>query len=420
MTTNPGPEIPPMPESEAPSPKRKENAVSVRAARSGGPLMITDMDSGWRLAAAFAASGMLPKSYAGSIQEMTAKAFTAMQMGAELGLMPMQSIQSIAVINGMPSLWGDAQRGIVLNHPDCEDVEDLYEGEWKGRDNTDPSFMAVCIVKRKGRTPVRREYSIQDAMDAGLWQTEKVVTKYGQGGKPYTKDNDSAWYKHPKRMLNRRAAALAHRDAFSDALKGLGHIAEEIIDITPVLEQEQRAVKPTLQNLLRKEKGEDVQKKTEESMELERDNVPQNTDEGLVQGEGNGGKCSEEHSGAESPSCGEYRPAGMVLKGRTPTDAGAGTEEQADKETGDGDIQKIHGAWDRRTILVKGIPTQKTWKNPHQAGEFLLRQVKTSSTRLERESILKENLPLINAMMQEGHQDDVHAICAFAAEGWEV
>ena len=64
-------------------------------------LMPRDFDQFWRLSTIMAASGMVPKAYLNKPEAC----FIAMQMGAETGLTPMQSIQSIAVINGMPSIW---------------------------------------------------------------------------------------------------------------------------------------------------------------------------------------------------------------------------------------------------------------------------------------------------------------------------
>ena len=52
----------------------------------------------------------------------------AIQMGGEVGLSPVQSLQNIAVINGKPSIYGDAAMALVQAHPACEDVvEDFQE-----------------------------------------------------------------------------------------------------------------------------------------------------------------------------------------------------------------------------------------------------------------------------------------------------
>lgn len=179
------------------------------------PLLPTTIDEAWRLAKSFAMAQMLPKSYgSGDIELMSAKAFTAMQLGAEVGMSPMQSIQSIAVVNGMPTIWGDAQLALVLSHHTCEDVEETYTGM-----PYDDNFKAVCTAKRKGRKPVTAEFSVADAKEAQLWS------------------KSGTWQTHKKRMLRYKARAFALRDTFPDVLKGLTHSTEEMqgemLDVTP-------------------------------------------------------------------------------------------------------------------------------------------------------------------------------------------
>jgi len=193
----------------------KEKKAVVQTGNRVMPLIPTDMDTAFRMASAFAMSGMLPKSYNGDIESKKMQAFTAMQLGAEVGLLPMQAIQNIAVINGMPSIWGDSQLGLCRTSSVCEYVKEKYVGEWQGKQQTNKVFKAVCIVKRIGQDEeIIEEFSIQDAIDAGLWP------------------KSGPWTQYPKRMLKYRARAFALRDAFPDILKGLTHSAEELQDIT--------------------------------------------------------------------------------------------------------------------------------------------------------------------------------------------
>jgi hypothetical protein len=114
-----------------------------------------------------------------------------------MGLAPMQALQNIAVINGKPSVYGDAMMALVQASPVCEDIEEYIENEG----TTNP--IAVCVAKRKGRKPVVAKFSVEDAKRAGLW---------GKGG---------PWTAYPKRMLQMRARGFALRDAFPDVLKGM-------------------------------------------------------------------------------------------------------------------------------------------------------------------------------------------------------
>lgn len=147
-------------------------------------------------------SSMVPKAYQGKPEDI----LVACQWGAEIGLAPMQALQNIAVINGRPSVYGDAAMALVQASPVCDDIEEFIEGE--GTDNP----VAVCVAHRKGRKPVTARFSVKDAQRAGLW---------GKQG---------PWTQYPKRMLQMRARGFALRDAFPDVLKGL-ITAEEAQDI---------------------------------------------------------------------------------------------------------------------------------------------------------------------------------------------
>jgi hypothetical protein len=115
----------------------------------------------------------------------------------------MQSLQSIAVINGRPTIWGDAALALVQSSPVCEYVREYTEGDGD-------SLTAVCEVQRRGYPqPTVARFSVADAKTAKLWG------KRGRDGQ------DTPWVTHPKRMLELRARGFALRNAFADALRGL-------------------------------------------------------------------------------------------------------------------------------------------------------------------------------------------------------
>lgn len=242
---------PPPPPPPVPAPPKAVVSVGTEVR----PLVAHDMETMWRMAVAFAKSRMLPKSYYDEkgvpevnlprndprYYELTmarkrevedlaaAKAFTAMQLGAEVGLPAMQSIQSIAVVNGVATIWGDTQKALVERSGTAEYIRESYEGgegPWnrdaQGNKTPNHAFKAVCRTRRFGRAEeVVGEFSVQDAIDAGLW------------GK------DSPWKTHPKRMLLYKARAFALRDTYPDVLKGLTHSQEEmageeeLLNVTP-------------------------------------------------------------------------------------------------------------------------------------------------------------------------------------------
>ena len=145
-----------------------------------------------------ASSQMVPKQYQGKPQDI----LVCVQWGYEMGLAPMQALQNIAVINGKPSVYGDAALALVQASPVCEGIDESIENE--GTSNP----VAVCIARRKGRNPVIARFSVEDAKRAGLW---------GKQG---------PWQAYPKRMLQMRARGFALRDAFPDVLKGLITVEE--------------------------------------------------------------------------------------------------------------------------------------------------------------------------------------------------
>ncbi len=170
---------------------------------AGAPLksmVPTTLEGAWRMAQLLSASPFTPKD----MKDPQACA-AAILFGLDLGVTPIQAVQSIAVINGRPSIWGDLALALVRADARCEDVEETIAGEGDKR-------QATCIAKRKGSKPTIRTFNVDDAKKAGLW------------------NKSGPWQQYPSRMLQLRARAFALRDAFPDILKGIG-IREEVEDI---------------------------------------------------------------------------------------------------------------------------------------------------------------------------------------------
>ena len=156
-------------------------------------LALASLDDAFRFSKMVAASEFAPKDFRGKPESC----LLAIQHGSEVGLSPMQSLQSIAVINGRPTIWGDAALALVQASPSCEYVREFIEGEGD-------KMVAVCEVKRKGYPhPTCVKFSVEDAKKAGLW---------GKSG---------PWSQYSSRMLALRARGFALRNAFADALRGL-------------------------------------------------------------------------------------------------------------------------------------------------------------------------------------------------------
>jgi len=86
------------------------------------------------------------------------------QFGQEVGLAPMAALQSIAVINGRPSLWGDGALAVVRANPLCEYVRELRP------DEALKAGYGECTVKRRDDdVPITRRFTKEEAEIAGLW-----------------------------------------------------------------------------------------------------------------------------------------------------------------------------------------------------------------------------------------------------------
>ena len=186
-------------------------------------IRITNTEEAMRFAVILIKSGLAPRGI-----DTPEKAFVALQLGAELGLTPMNAIQNIAVINGRPSLWGDAMLGIVQASGLCESFGEEEIGE-RGTD----AHGYVCTAKRKNNEkPFKAVFTVADAKRAGLW---------GKAG---------PWQQYPQRMLQMRARSFCLRDAFPDKLKGLltreesQDIPREPVNVTPQRLDELDALKP--------------------------------------------------------------------------------------------------------------------------------------------------------------------------------
>ena len=182
------------------------------------PLVPQSYDEAWRLAQGLSIARCVPKQLPGEPNSDTniAATFAVIQQGATVGLPPMSALGAFTMINGRLAMWGDGQLAVVLGQPDLEEFSEWHTGDGGGAtlDSYGDDFTAWCRIKRAGREPVERSFSVADAKLAGLWGKE-------------------TWGKYPTRMSQLRARAFCLRDTYSDVLLGFQHSAEELIDIEP-------------------------------------------------------------------------------------------------------------------------------------------------------------------------------------------
>lgn len=175
--------------------------------KAGGPILgivPQNIDEIFRLATGIAKSGLAPKDMG-----TPEKVMVAIMTGLEIGLPPMFAIQKIAVINGRPSLWGDAIPALLLSRG-------FKLREWM--DGDDEARVAYCEIKRPDGDTTAKTFGVKDARKAGLW---------GKSG---------PWSQYPDRMLQMRARGFAARDGAADVLGGLylrEELDEPMRDVTP-------------------------------------------------------------------------------------------------------------------------------------------------------------------------------------------
>lgn len=169
----------------------KSLPVPLRAGHRG--LVLGTVEEMWRFAKYLIASGMAPSHI-----QKPEQAIIAMQMGAEIGLAPMGSVQAIGVIKGKPSLFGDALLAVCRQHPAWD--ESGFKEHYTGTPMAD-DWTAHHQCRRKGGNNIVQSFSVAEAKAAKLW---------GSG----------SWATYPRRMLMWRARGFGLRDGFADALSG--------------------------------------------------------------------------------------------------------------------------------------------------------------------------------------------------------
>lgn len=152
-------------------------------------------------------AGMIPKTFYKNGKLYKSELIISLMYGATLGITPIESLNSIYVLNGRTVLYGDALKRVIIEHPECCFFKEWYEGEGM-------ETRAICHIKRVKANGAEiesvQEFSMLDAKEAG---------KLGSG---------MGW-KYPRRMIMMRARGFCVRDTFPDILRG-GITKEEADD----------------------------------------------------------------------------------------------------------------------------------------------------------------------------------------------
>lgn len=178
--------------------EQTKNAI----ATNGRGAHLQTLEEMFRFATMLKNSGMSPKSMATSEQILV-----AMQTGMEAGLTPMKAVQSVVVINGLPSWKGDAALALVRGSGLMSKFSRKYEG-------TGDDYCCVLSSSRDGDDVFITRFTVADAKKARLW---------GRQG---------PWSEYTDRMLYYRTLGFHLRDLYPDVLMGIP-LAEEVADYPP-------------------------------------------------------------------------------------------------------------------------------------------------------------------------------------------
>ncbi len=181
---------------------RDMQTIENPAQGAGFNLAPRTLDEAMQFSKLMADSELVPKDFRGKAGNV----LIAVQMGAEIGIPPMQAIQNIAVINGRPGIWGDLGKAVLLSRGCKIEERDVKDIKTTGE--------AHCRITRPDGRVTERTYTVEDAKTAGLWARQ------------------GPWTTNPHRQLAWRAFWFAARDAAADMLKGL-YGAELLADLDP-------------------------------------------------------------------------------------------------------------------------------------------------------------------------------------------
>ena len=164
------------------------------------PVPQADLEMTWKLSQRIANTPFVPKGLQGKPESVLA----CVLYGAELGLGPMQSLNSIHVIEGRTAMSPELMRAMVARHGHRIDVIE----------NSNTACEVKGIRSDTGSTATVR-WTMEDARMAGL----------------VGKNN---WKTYPRAMLLARATSELCRIVFPDIIAGLSYTPEEIASIENV------------------------------------------------------------------------------------------------------------------------------------------------------------------------------------------
>lgn len=166
----------------------------------------------------------------------------AWNFAAQLKLPPQPSLRNIAVIEGVPSLFGDLPLSLAQNHKDFKFYREYliaedYREICVANQNLGADILSGVIeIQRKGMAkPATYTFTVHDGVTAGLIKWNETAGRFMGVKRDGSWKSNSPWTNYTGTMLIRRARGKGVKAHFADALCGAG-IAEYDTHHAPDLE----------------------------------------------------------------------------------------------------------------------------------------------------------------------------------------
>lgn len=210
-----------------------------------------------RLVDLMVAAGVCPEAYFFKNTKKADKNKMAVGIlaGRELGYGPMMSLRSIMVVRGMPCVWGDGLRALVMKSGTVEDYREYWidqkSKKWIAADKLEQARTEgfVSLISENGQVLVATPMALPDSVHTlDKWPKEicayVAIKRYGVAthfvgefsvsdairAKLWLNTKKQTYYTYPQDMLMHRAQARAWSRGFSDCTMGVA--IREIIDPT--------------------------------------------------------------------------------------------------------------------------------------------------------------------------------------------
>jgi hypothetical protein len=181
---------------------------------------LNGLDEAYRLSQGLALATVMPDSLRGKPSDVLA----IMLYGQELGLAPMQSIQSIYVVRGKPQMSADLWTALARRSG--------HKVRWG--ECSDTSATVTIVRSDDPDYPLTVTFTVDDAVKAGLCEIKDgKVTARSSNGKP------TPWETYTARMLRNRAISFCGKSQCPEVALGFAiegdydYVQPEAVDVTP-------------------------------------------------------------------------------------------------------------------------------------------------------------------------------------------